>query len=70
MRVSEEVRRYLPGEQRLAEDGSVVVAFEDLGSAYRELLRFGVDVEVIAPAQLRDRVAETGRELAELYARA
>jgi predicted DNA-binding transcriptional regulator YafY len=70
VRVSEEVRRYLPGEQRLAEDGSVVVAFEDLGSAYRELLRFGVDVEVIAPTQLRDRVAETGRELAELYARA
>jgi predicted DNA-binding transcriptional regulator YafY len=70
VRVSEEVRRYLPGEQRLADDGSVVVAFEDLGSAYRELLRFGVDVEVIAPAQLRDRVAETGRELAELYARA
>ena len=70
VRVSEEVRRSLPGEQRLAEDGSVVVAFEDLGSAYRELLRFGVDVEVIAPTQLRDRVAETGRELAELYARA
>jgi predicted DNA-binding transcriptional regulator YafY len=70
VRVSEEVRRYLPGDLRIQEDGSVVVAFEDLGSAYRELLRFGVDVEVISPAELRERVAATGRELAELYARA
>jgi predicted DNA-binding transcriptional regulator YafY len=69
VRVSEDVRRYLPGEQRIQEDGSVVVAFENLGAAYRELLRFGVDVEVIAPLELRDRVAETGRELASLYAR-
>jgi predicted DNA-binding transcriptional regulator YafY len=68
VRVSDDVRRYLPGEQRIQDDGSVVVAFENLGAAYRELLRFGVDVEVIAPAELRDRVAETGREIAALYA--
>src|SRR6266403_950301 len=67
VRVSDEVRRYLPGERRIQEDGSVVVAFEDLGAAYRELLRFGVAVEVLAPTALRERVAETGRELAALY---
>jgi predicted DNA-binding transcriptional regulator YafY len=69
VRVAEEVRRYLPGEQRIQDDGSVVVAFEDIGAAYRELLRFGVDIEVLAPTTLRDRVAETGREIAALYAR-
>jgi predicted DNA-binding transcriptional regulator YafY len=69
VRASDELRRYLPGEPRLQEDGSVVVAFENLGAAYRDLLRYGVDVEVLAPAELRDRIAETGRELAALYAR-
>jgi predicted DNA-binding transcriptional regulator YafY len=67
--VSEDVRRFLPGEPRIQDDGSVVVAFENLGAAYRELLRFGSDVEVLAPLQLRERVAETGREIAALYAR-
>jgi predicted DNA-binding transcriptional regulator YafY len=43
------------------------VAFEDLGAAYRELLRFGADVEVLEPRELRDRVAETSREVAALY---
>jgi predicted DNA-binding transcriptional regulator YafY len=69
IRVSDEVRRFLPGEPRIQDDGSVVVAFENLGAAYRELLRFGVDAEVLAPAELRERVAETGREIAALYAR-
>jgi predicted DNA-binding transcriptional regulator YafY len=69
VRVSDELRRYLPGEPRIQEDGSVVAAFDNLGAAYRELLRYGVDVEVVAPAELRDRIAETGRELAALYAR-
>ena len=68
MRVSDELRRYLPGEPRIQEDGSVVAAFDNLGAAYRELLRYGVDVEVLAPAELRDRIAETGRELTALYA--
>ncbi len=69
VRVSEGVRRFLPGEPRIQDDGSVVVAFENLAAAYRELLRFGADVEVLAPPQLRERVAETGREIAALYAR-
>jgi predicted DNA-binding transcriptional regulator YafY len=67
LRVSEEVRRLLPGEGRIEPDGSVAVAFESLGDAYRELLRFGADVEVLTPVELRNRVAETGREVAALY---
>jgi predicted DNA-binding transcriptional regulator YafY len=69
VRVSDELRRYLPGEPRIQEDGTVVAAFENLGAAYRDLLRYGVDVEVLAPVELRDRIAETGRELAALYGR-
>jgi predicted DNA-binding transcriptional regulator YafY len=68
VRVSDDVRRYLPGDQRIQEDGSVVVAFENLGAAYREVLRFGVDIEVLAPTELRDRVAAAGRQIAALYA--
>jgi predicted DNA-binding transcriptional regulator YafY len=67
IRVSEDVRRYLPGERRIEPDGSLTVAFESLGDAYRELLRFGSDAEVLAPPELRRRVAETGREVAALY---
>jgi predicted DNA-binding transcriptional regulator YafY len=69
-RVSDEVRRYLPGGPRIQPDGSVTVAFENLGAAFRELLRFGTDVEVLAPAELRERVAATSRELAAMYAAA
>ena len=58
MRVDEEVRRRLPGEPRIEEDGRTVVAFAHLGDAYRELLRFGSQVEVLEPAELRERVAE------------
>jgi predicted DNA-binding transcriptional regulator YafY len=50
------------GEQRL-------LAFSDLGEAHRELLRLGARVEVLEPRELRERVAQTGRELAALYAR-
>jgi predicted DNA-binding transcriptional regulator YafY len=67
VRVADEVRRFLPGEPRIAEDGRTVVAFSDLGDAYRELLRFGSQVEVLEPAELRERVGATGRELAALY---
>jgi predicted DNA-binding transcriptional regulator YafY len=67
VRVAEQVRRYLPGEGRIEPDGSVTVTFESLGDAYRELLRFGADAEVLAPPELRRRVAETGLEVAALY---
>jgi predicted DNA-binding transcriptional regulator YafY len=68
VRVSDEVRRFLPGEPRVEEDGRVVVQFESLAAAYRELLRFGPDVEVLAPAELRERVARTAHAVAALYA--
>jgi predicted DNA-binding transcriptional regulator YafY len=67
VRVDEAVRRFLPGEPRIEADGRTVVAFQHLGDAYRELLRFGSQVEVLEPAELRERVAETGREVAALY---
>jgi predicted DNA-binding transcriptional regulator YafY len=67
VRVSEEVRRFLPGEPRIDADGSLLVAFQDLGDAYREVLRFGADLEVLEPAALRRRVADTSREVAALY---
>jgi predicted DNA-binding transcriptional regulator YafY len=69
VRVAEDVRSYLPGEPRSADDGSVTVSFDHLGAAYRELLRFGTDVEVLAPAELRERIAATGRAVAAMYAR-
>jgi predicted DNA-binding transcriptional regulator YafY len=67
VRVDEAVRRFLPGEPRIEAGGRTVVAFQHLGDAYRELLRFGSQVEVLEPAELRERVAETGREVAALY---
>ena len=67
VRVSEEVRRYLPHDSRLESGDRAVLGFENLGEAYRELLRFGADLEVLEPAELRARVAGTGRELAALY---
>jgi len=68
VRVAEGVRRHLPGEPRIEDDGRAVVAFPSLGDAYRELLRFGADVEVLEPPELRGRIAETSREVAALYA--
>ena len=70
IRVHEDVRRFLPGEPAIAEDGTAVVWFSHLGDAYRELLRFGSQVEVLEPAELRERIAATGRDVAALYAAA
>jgi predicted DNA-binding transcriptional regulator YafY len=69
VRVNEDVRRFLPGEPRIDPDGRTVVSFAHLGDAYRELLRFGSQLEVVEPLALRERIAETGREVAALYAR-
>ncbi|MFF5637892.1 helix-turn-helix transcriptional regulator [Streptomyces sp. NPDC012825] len=43
------------------------VPIESIDHAHREFLRLGTDVEVVAPAELRDRVAETVRTLAARY---
>jgi predicted DNA-binding transcriptional regulator YafY len=68
VRVHEDVRRFLPGEPAIAEDGTAVIWFSHLGDAYRELLRFGSQVEVLEPVELRERIAATGRDVAALYA--
>jgi predicted DNA-binding transcriptional regulator YafY len=70
VRVTGDVRRHLPGEPRVEADGRAVLAFSHLGDAYRELLRFGAQLEVLEPEELRTRLAETGREIARLYAAA
>jgi predicted DNA-binding transcriptional regulator YafY len=67
VRVSELVRRYLPRDSR-GENGVYSVPFESLDGAFRELLRFGPDAEVIQPAELRERLAETAREVSAMYA--
>jgi predicted DNA-binding transcriptional regulator YafY len=67
VRVSEDVRRHLPRVRSVRPDGSVVLAFESLGDAHRELLRFGADLEVLDPPELRARVAETARAVAGMY---
>ncbi|MFI0809521.1 helix-turn-helix transcriptional regulator [Streptomyces echinatus] len=43
------------------------VPIESLDHAHGEFLRLGGDVEVMAPAELRDRIAETVRTLAVRY---
>jgi predicted DNA-binding transcriptional regulator YafY len=69
VRVSELARRFLPADQQ-GEDGVYVVGFQSLEDAFRELLKFGPDAEVLEPAELRERIADTARELAGMYAAA
>jgi predicted DNA-binding transcriptional regulator YafY len=66
IRASELVRRFLPGELH-GEDGVYVVGFENLDEAFRELLKFGPDAEVLEPPELRERVATAAGEVAALY---
>jgi len=47
--------------------GVRAMTFESLSEAQRELLRFGTDLEVLEPVELRARIAETAREVAALY---
>ncbi|HEX5188335.1 MAG TPA: WYL domain-containing protein, partial [Streptosporangiaceae bacterium] len=51
------------------DDGWVtaVVPIESLIHAHQDFLRLGADVEVLEPAGLRQRLAETSRELARIY---
>jgi predicted DNA-binding transcriptional regulator YafY len=47
--------------------GERMLTFESLDQAQRELLRYGADLEVLEPAELRERVAATAARVAELY---
>jgi predicted DNA-binding transcriptional regulator YafY len=67
VRASELTRRFLPADLR-SEDGVYVVGFESFEEAFRELLKFGPDAEVLEPVELRGRLAATAREVADLYA--
>jgi predicted DNA-binding transcriptional regulator YafY len=66
VRASDLVRRFLP-QDLCGENGVYVVGFESLEDAFRELLKFGPDVEVLEPPELRERIAETASEVASLY---
>jgi predicted DNA-binding transcriptional regulator YafY len=66
VRASELVLRFLPRDTR-GENGVFVVGFENLEEAFRELLRFGPDVEVLEPVELRERIAAAAAEVASLY---
>jgi predicted DNA-binding transcriptional regulator YafY len=46
---------------------TAVVPIESLIHAHQDFLRLGADVEVLAPAELRERLAETARSLAAIY---
>jgi predicted DNA-binding transcriptional regulator YafY len=66
LRASEQVRRLLPADLR-GKDGEYVVGFQSLEDAFRELLKFGSDAEVLEPAELRDRIALAASEVAAMY---
>jgi predicted DNA-binding transcriptional regulator YafY len=67
VRASELARRFLPADQQ-GDRGVYVVGFQSFEVAFRELLKFGPDAEVLEPPQLRRRLAATAREVAALYA--
>lgn len=46
----------------------LTLPFENLEYAYRELMTFGGDVEVVEPQELRERLVRAAREVIELYA--
>jgi predicted DNA-binding transcriptional regulator YafY len=56
---------------RVVEDedrATVIARFEGLDHAFRSLLSYGAQVEVLAPPELRDRIAAAAAETAALYA--
>jgi predicted DNA-binding transcriptional regulator YafY len=66
LRASELALRFLPRDLH-GEGGIFVVGFPSLEDAFRELLKFGPDAEVLEPLELRNRLAATAREVASLY---
>jgi predicted DNA-binding transcriptional regulator YafY len=68
LRASDLVLRHLPHEWQQG-DGVYTVGFESLEEAFRELLKFGPDAEVLEPVELRERIAAAAGEIMQLYAR-
>ena len=55
---------------RITEDGeqpTVVARFEGLDHAFRSLLAWGAQAEVLAPRELRERIAAAAAETVALY---
>jgi predicted DNA-binding transcriptional regulator YafY len=67
LRASELALRFLPRDVQ-GGDGVFTVGFENLEEAFRELLKFGLDAEVLEPAELRERIAQTAGDVAQMYA--
>jgi predicted DNA-binding transcriptional regulator YafY len=64
--------RYLRGA-RVLEDGerpTVIAQYDGLDHAFRSLLSYGAEAEVLAPDELRDRIAASAAATASLYAAA
>jgi predicted DNA-binding transcriptional regulator YafY len=55
-------------EERDDERVECVVAFESLDDAYYDILTLGTEVEVLEPAELRERIADMAGALQALYA--
>jgi len=67
LRAGDSVRRLLPRDLQ-GDNGVYVVGFHSAEDAYRELLKFGPDAEVLEPVELRDRIAASASEVAGMYA--
>jgi len=67
LRASELALRELPRDLQ-HRDGVYTVGFESFEDAFRELLKFGPDAEVLEPPELRARIAATAAEVADMYA--
>jgi len=47
--------------------GERTLVFESLEQAQREMLRYGPDLEVLTPVELRERIAATARQVVAQY---
>ena len=71
VRVPSSQVRYLRGACVVEDDverPTVVAQFDGLEHAYRHLLAYGPDAQVLAPPELRDRIVEAAVATAALYA--
>lgn len=70
VRVPTASRRYLRNPRVVEEDDRVtaVVRFEGLDHAFHSLLSWGAGLEVLAPPELREKIATAAAETAALYA--